>query len=158
MVSGTPRLAYAEGKLMERLRMAAVDYVTAGWPILPTSPTGDRLVAGRGPVDAPTAYEWWSDKPYGIACRVGDRFDVLQVPVELGEHVLATLRRNHPVTPPVIEIPTQGSWLFAVTPYARRIPELPAHGPVRLCRRDTWILLPPTPVLDGEVLWVCRPP
>jgi Bifunctional DNA primase/polymerase, N-terminal len=140
----------------ERLRAAAVAYVKAGWSVLPTSLTGDRLVAGRSPLDVTMAADWWSQRPYGIGCRLGHEFDVLEVPIRLGEAVLAELRRLRPLAPAplVVEVSEQQRWLFLVTPGFKQIPELPTRGPIHLCGAGRWIVLPPTPTVGGQVLWV----
>lgn len=138
-----------------RLRQAAVEYVAAGWPILPVeTPTADRLICGRCPPDAKTAYAWWSDEPYGIACRTGEVFDAVQMPARLGELVLPALAQYGP--PAVVEAPLTGDWLFLVTPGSPRITDLPADSQVRLRGKDWWILLPPTPVIGGRASWIGR--
>jgi Bifunctional DNA primase/polymerase, N-terminal len=150
-------LTAGEDVLVDRLRAAAVAYVKAGWPILPLSLTGDRLVAGRSPLDVRMAADWWSQRPYGIGCRLGDEFDVLEVPVGLGEAVLVELRRVRPLAsvPPVVEVPGQDCWLFLVTPGFKQIPELPARGPIHLHSGEgRWIVLPPTPLTGGPVSWI----
>lgn len=137
-----------------RLRAAAVDYATTGWPILPVAtPTADRLICGRCPPDPETAYEWWSDEePYGIACRTGEVFDVVEMPARLGELALPALSQHgHPA---IVEVPLTGTWMFLVTPGARRITDLPGDSQVRLRGRGWWILLPPTLVVGGAVAWV----
>lgn len=136
-----------------RLREAAIEYVQAGWPILPVeSPTADRLICGRCPPDAATAHDWWTDEPYGIACRTGEAFDVLEMPTRLGELVLSMLSQHgHPA---VIEVPYTGNWLFLVTAGSPRITDLPADSRVRLRSTGDWILLPPTIIVGGTVSWI----
>ncbi|HET8642535.1 MAG TPA: bifunctional DNA primase/polymerase [Pseudonocardiaceae bacterium] len=139
--------------LHRRLREAAVAYARVGWPILPVeTPTADRLICGRCPPDATTAHDWWTDEPYGIACRTGEVFDALQMPARLGELVLPVLAQYG--APAVVEVPLTGNWLFLVTPGAPRITDLPADSGVRLRGRGWWILLPPTVVIGGTVAWV----
>lgn len=139
-----------------RLVDAAVGYVRAGWPVVPTSyPTADRLICHRCPPDVDTAREWWSDQLYGIAGHTGELFDALEVPVRLGERVLGSLGGRAPA---VIEIPLTGTWLFLVTPRSPLSRDLPPGCGVAMHGRDGWVPLPPTAVLGGEVLWVSRPP
>ena len=72
------------GWTVDRQVLRAVEaYVEEGWPILPLSPAGDHLVSGMVPPDARTAVEWWSDRPYGIGCRVGVKFDVMEMSSQL---------------------------------------------------------------------------
>jgi hypothetical protein len=142
--------------LQVRLREAAVGYARAGWPILPVeTPTADRLICGRSPADADDAHDWWSDQPYGIACGTGEAFDALEVPTQLAERMLPALAQHG--EPAVIEVPLTGTWLFLVTPRSPRIADLPARSGVRLHGRGRWILLPPTPVIGGNVTWIGRP-
>jgi Bifunctional DNA primase/polymerase, N-terminal len=139
--------------LHTRLREAAVSYARAGWPILPVeTPGADRLICGLCPEDAATADDWWSDEPYGIACYTGVIFDAVQMPKRLGKLVLPMLAQHG--QPAVIEVPITGSWLFLVPPDAPRIADLPGNSGVRLIGRGRWILLPPTPVIGGEVSWI----
>jgi hypothetical protein len=144
----------AEAELLSRLRDAAVDYAQNGWPIVPISLTGDRLVAGLSPVDAHTAFEWWSDRPYGIGCRVGEQFDALEIPAELGRQVLDRVRRHQLPEPPVIEVPARESWLLLVSPRSPRIPELAPYRQVRLRSKGVWIPLPPSGILGAPTCWI----
>ena len=138
-----------------RLRDSAVDYARAGWPILPVeTPTADRLICGRCPPDPQTAHEWWTDEPYGIACRTGEVLDAVEMPSQLGELVLPALEQHGAVA--VVEVPLTGRWLFLVTPGAPRITDLPADSGVRLRGRGWWILLPPTVIIGGTVSWIGR--
>lgn len=83
-------------------------YCTAGWPIVPVChPTADQLVCGRSPDDPETAREWWSDRPYGIACRTGIVFDALQVPPWIGERLLPLV--EHYATVIAIERPLEAA-------------------------------------------------
>ena len=148
--------AGAERELLERLRSAAVEYAGLGWPVLPLSPAGDQVVAGMSPRDAEMAADWWSEQPYGIGVRVGERFDVLEMPAVVGEQVLAELLRRLRLPVPVFEVPWRG-WLLLVTPGSPRIQELGMYRrAVRLHRRGGWVPLPPTPVVGGAVRWVSR--
>lgn len=141
-------MPYSE--LRSRLRDAAIGYVRAGWPILPVdTPTADRLICHRCPRDEATVRDWWSEEPYGIACRLGAEFDVVDMPATLGEPVFEALSQHHP--PPVVEVPLTGRWQFLVTPGSPRIADLPCTSGVRLLGRGRWILLPPTPVVGGTV-------
>ena len=139
------------------LTLAAVRYCTAGWPILPVChPTADRLVCGQTPRDPETAREWWSDQPYGIACRTGVLFDALQVPPWLGRRLLPAV--EHYASVIEIERSLRAVWLFLVTAGSRRIPDLPRAAAVRLYGKDEWVLLPPTPTLGGSTRWIAHPP
>lgn len=138
------------------LTLAAVRYCAAGWPILPVChPTADRLVCGRSPSDPQTARDWWSDQPYGIACRTGVIFDALQVPPWLGKRLLPPI--EHYATVIEIERSLHTAWLFLVTPGSPRIPDLPRAANVTLHGAHGWILLPPTSTLGGSVRWIARP-
>jgi hypothetical protein len=141
--------------LCAHLRSAAVNYAKTGWPILALSPAGDRLVAGLSP-DPETAFEWWSDQPYGIGCRLGEQLDAVEVPADVGELILDRARRQYPSEVPVIAVPGRGTQLFLVAPGAQRIVELAAYRQVRLHSRGTWIPLPPTRVLGAEVRWISQ--
>lgn len=143
-------------ELLTQLRCAAVDYAQSGWPIVPISLTGDRLVAALSPIDAHTAFEWWSDRPYGIGCRVGEQFDALEIPTELGQRVLDRVRRHQLPEPPAIEVAAWGAWLLLVTPRSPHIPELRAYRQVRLHSSGSWIPLPPTGILGAETRWITR--
>lgn len=139
------------------LTLAAVRYCSAGWPILPLChPTADRLVTSRSPSDRDEARDWWSDQPYGIACRTGAVFDALQVPPWLGRRMLPAV--EHLATVIEIERSLEACWLFLVTPGAPGIPDLPRGVNVRLRGAGDWILLPPTPTLGGSARWVARSP
>jgi len=139
------------------LTLAAVRYCTAGWPILPVChPTADRLVCGQTPPDPDAAHAWWSDQPYGIACRTGTLFDALQVPPWLGRRLLPAV--EHYATVLEVERSLGAVWLFLVTPGSPRIPDLPRAAAVQLHGAGGWILLPPTPTLGGSARWVNRPP
>jgi hypothetical protein len=143
--------------LAAQLKAAAVRLCGAGWPILPVSyPTADRLVSGRCPPDEDAAADWWSDQPYGIACRTGELFDALQVPSWLGRMLLPAV--EHYAT--VVEVATalETAWLFLVTPNSPGIPDLPRDIGIRLRGAGDWILVPPTPTLGGTSRWVARPP
>ena len=146
-------LSGAERKLLARLRAAAVEYVGLGWPILPLSPAGDQVVAGMSPRDGDMAADWWSEQPYGIGVRVGERFDVLEMPAQVGEQVLAELLRRLRLPVAVFEVPRRG-WLMLVTPGSPRIQEL--GRAVRLHQRGGWVPLPPTPMVGGPVRWVSQ--
>lgn len=89
--------------LLVRLRSAAVEYVRAGWPIVPLSLDGDRLIAGLSPIDPETAFEWWSDQPYGIGYQLGERFGRVGNP---GRFEYVTDRPN-PSQPPAGTISRQ---------------------------------------------------
>ncbi|MGH3991355.1 MAG: hypothetical protein ACRDSN_02695 [Pseudonocardiaceae bacterium] len=135
----------------ERLRAAAVRYSTQGWPIVPTCPVTGRLVCTRPPDGPETAHEWWSDKPYGIACLTGTQFDALQVPQWLGQRVLPGM----PHLAAVIEVrrPLDCDWYFLITPGSPTITELPRLTTgVRHHGAGHWIALPPT----ENALWVSR--
>jgi hypothetical protein len=138
------------------LTAAAVRYCAAGWPILPTyHPDADRLVCGYAPPDPQTASAWWSQRPYGIACRTGELFDVLQVPPWLGQRVFATL--DHYATVAAVERSLEAAWLFFVTPGSPGIPDLPRGVGVQLHGAGGWVPLPPTSLPGGAVRWVNRP-
>jgi hypothetical protein len=139
----------------DALVAAAVRYRRAGWPIVPSGPDADRLVCGHSPADPETAREWWSQRPYGIACRTGELFDVLQVPPWLGLRLLATL--DHHATVAAVERPLEACWLFLVTPGSPGIIDLPRGVGVRLHGAGGWVPLPPTPLPGGAVRWVNRP-
>jgi hypothetical protein len=139
------------------LTLAAVRYRAAGWPIVPVChPTADRLVCGHTPPDPDTARAWWSDQPYGIACRTGVLFDALQVPPWLGKRLLPTV--EHYATVLEVERSLGAAWLFLVTRGSPRIPDLPRAAAVELHGAGGWILLPPTPTLGGSARWINRPP
>jgi hypothetical protein len=112
----------------------------------------DHPIIGFSPADPKTAGEWWSDRPYGIACRTGVLFDAVQVPRWLGP---ALLRAAGPHAT-VVEVAgaLDAVWLFLVTPGAPGIPDLPRHVDVRLHGAGGWVLLPPTPTLGGSVSWI----
>jgi hypothetical protein len=138
------------------LAVAAARYSAAGWPILPVrQPAADRLVCGQSPPDPETAREWWSDQPYGIACRTGVLFDALQVPRWLGRRLLPAVEHNATVIE--VERSLEAAWLFLVTPGSPGIPDLPRAVAVRLHGRGAWVLLPPTPTLGGSARWIVRP-
>jgi hypothetical protein len=140
----------------DALAAAAVRYRRAGWPIVPVSyPAADTLVCGCTPPDPEAAREWWSERPYGIACPTGVVFDALQVPPWLGRRVLATL--DHYATVAAVERSLEACWLFFVTPGSPGIPDLPRGVGVRLHGAGAWVPLPPTPLLGGAVRWVNRP-
>ena len=143
-----------KGRRIDRRTLTAVsEYVTDGWPILPLSPAGDRLVAGMSPDNVGTAIEWWSDRPYGIACRIGQRFDILEVPVGLGERLVTHLSQAYrPIA--VAHVPEQASWLFLVSPASPLITELRGFQRFVRLRREGWIPLPPTPTTRGRVTWI----
>lgn len=131
-------------------------YSTAGWPIVPVcQPTADRLVCGFSPPDPNTAREWWADEPYGIGCRTGVLFDVLQVPPWLGKRLLPAVEHHAAVIE--VERALEAVWLFLVTTGSRRISDLPRAVHIQLHTAGGWILLPPTPTLGGSTRWVCRP-
>ncbi|HEY0638066.1 MAG TPA: bifunctional DNA primase/polymerase [Pseudonocardiaceae bacterium] len=143
--------------LAERLRAAAIRLTTAGWPILPvTYPIPDHLVSTISPADATMAEHWWGDQPYGIACRTGETFDVVEVPSWLGPFVLRSV--DHYASVVEVTQSLEASWLFFVTPGSPRIQDLPRAVPVTLHGRGGWVLLPPTPTLGGGCRWVARPP
>lgn len=146
-----------DAELLVRLRSMAVEYVRTGWSIVPVSPAGDRLIAGLTPPDPATAFDWWSDQPYGIGCRLGEQFDALEIPADLGARLIDRLRRNHVPNPGVIDMPGRDRWLFLVTPGTRRIMELTQHPQVQLYTTGSWIPLPPTRIHGGEVRWVSQP-
>lgn len=135
---------------------AVAAYVSAGWPILPLSPAADQVVSGLVPPDVETALEWWSDRPYGIACRVGELFDVIELPPQLGAHVLDELHRGARSAASMIEVPYQGRWLALVTPGSPLMMELAGHRRVVRLRRDGWVPLPPTAVVGGRVVWTSQ--
>lgn len=131
-------------------------YLVAGWPIVPLRPAGDQVVTLMSPRTQAMAVEWWSDRPYGIACRVGELFDVIEVPARLGQDVLNDLRQGGRGPASVIEIPRQDRWLFLVTPSRSVTPELDAYRrQVRLVQ-DDWVPLPPTPTASGTVVWISQ--
>jgi hypothetical protein len=140
----------------------AARYTAAKWPILPvqlpvrenTGAVSTRdLVVTRPPGDERVAREWWSDRPYGIAAAVGVHFDVLVVPARIGPAVAAQFP---PVTQAAISHPN-GSWLFLVSPGSPVIQDMPRRCGVTLHRAGDHILLPPTPVPDGELDWEFTP-
>lgn len=135
---------------------AVAAYVSAGWSILPLSPAADQVVSGMVPPDVQTAVEWWSDRPYGIACRVGELFDVIELPPQLGAQVLAELHRGARGPASMIEVPYQGRWLALVSAGSPLMMELAGHRCVVRLRRDGWVPLPPTAVVGGRVVWVSR--
>lgn len=149
------RRAGADSELVARLRSRAVEYVRAGWPVVAVAAAGDRLVAELTPADPAAAAVWWSDQPYGIGCRLGERFDALAIPRDLGARIVDQLPHSHALG--VIEIPGQAHWLFLVTPGARRIRELAQCRQVRLYTTGWWIPLPPTPVSGEAVRWISEP-
>ena len=53
-------------ELVADLCGAALEYLTAGWPIVPTRhPAHTQLVCRSGPPDQASARNWWSDSTYG---------------------------------------------------------------------------------------------
>jgi hypothetical protein len=135
------------------LRAAAIRYSLAGWPILPVRPpAADRPIIGFSPADPKTAGEWWADRPYGIACRTGVLFDVVQVPRWLGRLLLPAAGPHATVIEAARAL--DAVWLFLVTPNAPGIPDLPRHAGVRLHGAGSWVLLPPTPTPGGSVSWI----
>ena len=142
---------------VRRLQSAAIEYVETGWPIVPLRPTGDHVVTQMSPRDAIEAADWWSEQPYGIAIRVGEVFDVVEMQPSVGELVLVDLVRRLRAPVPVIKLPERG-WLLPVTPGARPMPELVLYRrQARLHRRRSWLPLPPTPLVGGgEVAWISR--
>jgi hypothetical protein len=141
---------------------AAISYAAAGWPVIPVAlPVQEwggavpvrRLVVGRPAPDGQVARDWWADRPYGIALRAGAPFDVLTVPARVGPAIVAhfppgaMLAAEHP----------DGRWLLLVTPGARLTEDLPRRCGVTLHGAGSHILLPPTPVADGELSWAVRP-
>jgi Bifunctional DNA primase/polymerase, N-terminal len=147
-------ISHARDQLKEQLKGSAVRLCRDGWPVLPLRyPEGDRLLTNHGPGDPETAAEWWSDQPYGIACRTGELFDVLQVPPWLGQRLLPGIEHYASV----IEVPRSSLeivWLLPVTPGNRRIDDLPRDCNVELRGHGDWIVLPPTPTLGGAARWV----
>lgn len=142
--------------IASQLKAAAVRLHRAGWPVLPAAhPAADRLVSGRCPPDEQTAADWWSDQPYGIACRTGELFDALQVPSWLGARLLPSV--EHYATVVEVTRALESVWLFLVTPGAVGIADLPRSVDIRLHTTGGWILLPPTPTLGGASRWVSRP-
>lgn len=138
-----------------QLQGAAVRLCANGWPILPVCyPTADRLVIGITPPDPETAADWWSEQPYGIACRTGELFDAIQVPIWLGERLLPAV--EHYATVIEVRRSLEAFWLFLVTKGARRITDLPRNCGLIVRGTGEWILVPPTPTLGGGTRWVAR--
>ena len=152
VMQGRPAIAESERALMAALRMAAVEYATEGWPIVALNQRGDRLVATMSPRNPSMAADWWSQRPYGIGVRVGELFDVLEIPASVG----GLLRVQFRVPLPVFDMPLRG-WFVLVSPGSPSIPELaPYRRIVHLHRRGAWLPLPPTRLAGGPALWVSR--
>ena len=154
MIQIPPNAVENDPKLMAALRMAAVEYTEAGWPILALTPSGDQPVAGMSPQNAHMAEDWWSQRPYGIGVRVGEHFDILEIPASVG----GRLREQLHAPTPIFDVPLRG-WFMLVSAGAVRIPELtPYRHIVHLHRRGTWLPLPPTRLPGGPALWISRGP
>ena len=139
-------------QLLAALRAAAMDYAAEEWPIVALNQSGDHLVAGMSPRSPRMAADWWSERPYGIGVRVGERFDVLEIPSAAGELVRAQLR----MPAPMFDVPLRG-WFVLVSAGAPRITELaPYRRIIHMHRRGTWLPLPPTRLAGGPALWVSR--
>lgn len=138
---------------------AATDYVAAGWPIIPTAaPTFRDPVCHRPATTMATARDWWSDRPYGIACPAGRIFDVIEVPATIGRPMLVRLCQPHM---PVLRRHDDHhgeTWHFLVTPGSPRITDLPRDSPVKLLNRGQAITLPPTPTAGTAGHWVVYAP
>ena len=145
--------------IRDRLRAAAVAYREANWPIVPThAPYHSELLCTRTPNSPETAFEWWSQQQYGIACPIGRFVDLVQVPADIGLRMLPKLADPGL---PVLQHRTVASrlmWWFLVQPGAPRIRDLPPGCPVTLINRERWISLPPTPPTIESVHWVTHTP
>ena len=135
---------------------AVSTYLAAGWPIVPLRPAGDQVVTWMSPRTPAMAMEWWSDRPYGIACRVGELFDLIEMPKVLGQDVLHELRQAGRGPASVIEIPQQERWLFLVTPGRPVTQDLAAYRHVVRLVRSGWVPLPPTPLAGATVTWISQ--
>ena len=135
MMHGKPAIAESERALVTALKMAAVEYAAEGWPIVALNQRGDRLVATMSPLNPSMAADWWSQRPYGIGVRVGELFDVLEIPASVG----GLLRVQFRVPLPVFDMPLRG-WFVLVSPGSPSIPELaPYRRIVHLHRRGAWL-------------------
>lgn len=145
-----------DASTVEVLRGAAAEYSRTGWPVLPLNPKTGRLVCSQPP-DGPECAEQWWERPYGIACRTGDLFDVLQVPSWLGEHMLPAVGQLACVWE--VQIPLVRTWWFMVTPGAPVVAEFGYFVRTgRLHRAGSYVVMPPTPIVDGCSRWVTRQP
>jgi Bifunctional DNA primase/polymerase, N-terminal len=152
VMQSRPVIPEYERALVAALRMAALEYATEGWPIVALNQRGDRLVARMSPLNPSMAADWWSQRPYGIGVRVGELFDVIEMPASVGGLLRAQFRA--PI--PVFDVPLRG-WFVLVSPGSPCIPELaPYRQLVRLHRRGAWLPLPPTRLAGGPALWVSR--
>lgn len=145
--------------LRDALCEAAVAYTAAGWPIVPTeAPTFRDPVCNRPPASTAVARDWWSDRPYGIACAVGHLFDVIDVPALIGRGMLLRLSQSHAPVLRVHDDHGNEHWRFLVTPGSPRITDLPRDSPVRLLKRGRTITLPPTPAEGVTPQWIAYAP
>ncbi|HEY0637628.1 MAG TPA: hypothetical protein VGD67_08270 [Pseudonocardiaceae bacterium] len=133
----------------------AVALWSAGWPVLASRPPRfTTLITTRPPASAAETAEWWRHEDYGIACPSAGRFDLVEVPAEVGEHMTTT---GWPA--PVLTLthdtwPVAGSalWWFLVTPGSPQIQDLPRDSGIRLIRDGRWIPLPPTRSADDHTV------
>jgi len=152
-----PTSRLVPGGSQDVLCEAAVAYVKAGWPVLPLrGPSYEQFVCNRGPSDGASARLWWSDQPYGIGCRTGLLFDVIQVPASLGRPLMTVLKELNTVL--VIEVDALAAWWFFVSPGSPVIGDFPRECQVRMLAAGGWVALPPTPCRGGPTSWVAAPP
>lgn len=157
-------------ELIERLRAAAIDYVSHGWAVLP-GPAFDGLGYTRGHVPEPVdglhpvlrsarslrsvreVWAWWSLAPYAILTRAGDDFDVLSAPTWLA--VAGTQRSEFSRHPCPVLISPEGVRLL-VAPGVGLLPELAGVRGVELITPGSVVPLPPTR-MRGSVTWWITP-
>jgi hypothetical protein len=129
---------------------------TQGHTALPTVGLGPVMVSGRTMTVARDAWSWWSVAPYGVLARVGEKFEVLNVPAEL---VLAALAAGDGAMTscPVMRSTAEGAARLIVSQGTRLRRALADLAGVTLLPGGSLVPLPPTATAEGVWTWWIHP-